>query len=42
MPLDQSIFLKIKSILVGSCNHSDICTFSFHPLKTITTGGEGL
>ena len=41
MPLDQSIFLKNKKYSVGSCNHSDICTFSFHPLKTITTGEGG-
>ena len=32
---------KNKKYLVGSCNHSDICTFSFHPLKTITTGEGG-
>ena len=30
-----------KKYLVGSCRHSDICTFSFHPLKTITTGEGG-
>lgn len=28
-------------INVGSCQHSDISTFSFHPLKTITTGEGG-
>ena len=27
---------------VGSCKHSDICTFSLHPLKTITTGEGGI
>jgi dTDP-4-amino-4,6-dideoxygalactose transaminase len=27
---------------VGSCKHSDICTFSFHPVKTITTGEGGV
>ncbi len=27
---------------IGSCNHSDIATFSFHPLKPITTGEGGL
>jgi dTDP-4-amino-4,6-dideoxygalactose transaminase len=27
---------------VGSCKHSDICTFSFHPVKTITTGEGGI
>ena len=27
-----------KKIGVGSCKHSDICTFSLHPLKSITSG----
>ena len=27
-----------KKYLIGSCRHSDFSTFSFHPLKTITTG----
>ena len=31
-----------KSYLIGSCKHSDISTFSFHPAKTITTGEGGL
>jgi len=31
-----------KKFTIGSCLHSDICTFSFHPLKTITTGEGGL
>ncbi len=26
---------------VGSCVHSDMCCFSFHPVKTITTGEGG-
>ena len=26
-----------KNYKIGSCNHADISTFSFHPLKTITT-----
>ena len=26
---------------IGSCMHSDICVFSFHPVKTITTGEGG-
>ena len=26
---------------VGSCKHSDICVFSFHPVKPITTGEGG-
>jgi len=35
-------FFKKKFFKVGSSFHSDICTFSFHPLKTITTGEGGL
>ena len=27
---------------IGSCVHSDISTFSLHPLKTITTGEGGI
>lgn len=27
---------------IGSCKHADICTFSLHPLKTITTGEGGI
>ena len=27
-----------KFYKIGSCKHSDISTFSLHPLKTITTG----
>ncbi|MDQ1519697.1 MAG: hypothetical protein QOI55_770 [Actinomycetota bacterium] len=26
---------------VGNCAHSDLCTFSFHPVKAITTGEGG-
>jgi len=33
---------KEKTYKVGSCTHSDICVFSFHPVKTITTGEGGL
>jgi dTDP-4-amino-4,6-dideoxygalactose transaminase len=29
-------------ICVGSCKHSDISTFSLHPVKTITSGEGGL
>ena len=32
---------KNKNYKIGSCKHSDISTFSFHPLKTITTGEGG-
>ena len=27
---------------IGSCNHSDITVFSFHPVKIVTTGEGGL
>ena len=33
---------KKKLIKVGSCLHSDICTFSLHPVKSITTGEGGI
>ena len=33
---------KKKNIKIGSCFHSDISTFSLHPLKTITTGEGGI
>jgi dTDP-4-amino-4,6-dideoxygalactose transaminase len=31
-----------KFIKIGSCKHSDICVFSLHPLKTITSGEGGV
>tara|TARA_B100001248_G_scaffold151410_1_gene113783 strand:- start:2267 stop:3445 length:1179 start_codon:yes stop_codon:yes gene_type:complete len=31
-----------KKDLVGNCKYSDLTTFSFHPLKTITTGEGGM
>ena len=31
-----------KNFKVGCCKHSDISTFSLHPLKTITTGEGGI
>lgn len=33
---------KKMSYKVGSCKHSDISTFSMHPLKTITSGEGGI
>ena len=33
---------KNKFYYVGSCSHSDISTFSFHPLKSITSGEGGM
>jgi UDP-4-amino-4,6-dideoxy-L-N-acetyl-beta-L-altrosamine transaminase len=38
----SSYIIKKKIYNVGECKHSDISTFSFHPLKTITTGEGGL
>ena len=35
-------FVKGKKYSIGSCRHSDICTFSLHPLKTITSGEGGI
>ena len=34
--------IKKKKFKIGSCKHSDISTFSLHPLKTITTGEGGI
>ena len=31
-----------KFLFIGSCSHSDISTFSLHPVKTITSGEGGL
>ncbi len=36
----EYFYLK-KSYKVGSCKHADVSLFSFHPLKTITTGEGG-
>jgi UDP-4-amino-4,6-dideoxy-N-acetyl-beta-L-altrosamine transaminase len=33
---------SIDQIKVGSCTHSDITVFSFHPVKIITTGEGGV
>ena len=41
MLLEPVIKLKIKSFKVGSCKHSDLSVFSFHPVKTITTAEGG-
>jgi dTDP-4-amino-4,6-dideoxygalactose transaminase len=37
-----SYYLKNSFYKVGSCKHSDLSVFSFHPLKTITTGEGGI
>lgn len=33
--------IKNKTFNIGSCEHSDLCVFSFHPVKPITTGEGG-
>ena len=33
---------KYKDDFVGSCKYSDVCIFSFHPVKIITTGEGGM
>ena len=33
---------SIDGVKVGSCTHSDITVFSFHPVKIITTGEGGM
>ena len=38
----SSYIYKKKIYKVGECKHCDLSTFSFHPLKTITTGEGGL
>tara|TARA_B100001057_G_C22869677_1_gene958198 strand:+ start:2012 stop:3154 length:1143 start_codon:yes stop_codon:yes gene_type:complete len=37
----SSYIYKNKKFKVGNAKHSDFTTFSFHPLKTITTGEGG-
>lgn len=32
---------KYKGLMIGSCSHSDMTVFSFHPVKHITTGEGG-
>jgi dTDP-4-amino-4,6-dideoxygalactose transaminase len=39
--LGSKYYFNKKLISVGSCKHSDISTFSFHPVKTITSGEGG-
>jgi dTDP-4-amino-4,6-dideoxygalactose transaminase len=40
--LGSKYFYNKKFLPIGSCKHSDISTFSLHPVKTITTGEGGL
>tara|TARA_B100000029_G_scaffold506764_1_gene590097 strand:+ start:487 stop:1668 length:1182 start_codon:yes stop_codon:yes gene_type:complete len=37
-----SYISKNRRCKVGSCKHADLSTFSFHPVKSITTGEGGL
>lgn len=38
----HAIGASYNDIKVGSCSHSDITVFSFHPVKIITTGEGGM
>jgi dTDP-4-amino-4,6-dideoxygalactose transaminase len=40
--LGSKYLFNKKFLSIGSCMHSDISTFSLHPLKTITSGEGGL
>jgi dTDP-4-amino-4,6-dideoxygalactose transaminase len=40
--LGSKYFFNKNFLSVGSCKHSDISTFSLHPVKTITSGEGGL
>jgi UDP-4-amino-4,6-dideoxy-N-acetyl-beta-L-altrosamine transaminase len=33
---------EYKGSRIGDCRHSDMCTFSFHPVKLMTTGEGGM
>ena len=33
---------KYKGVNIGSCHLSDLCVFSFHPVKIITSGEGGM
>jgi dTDP-4-amino-4,6-dideoxygalactose transaminase len=40
--IGASYTYKNKKYPIGSCKHSDICIFSLHPVKTITSGEGGI
>jgi dTDP-4-amino-4,6-dideoxygalactose transaminase len=40
--LGAKYYFKKRYVNIGSCKHSDISTFSLHPVKTITTGEGGI
>ncbi len=33
---------RYRGVQVGACNHADMAVFSFHPVKSITTGEGGM
>ena len=41
-PMSENHCGKYKKFRVGSCKFSDISTFSFHPVKPITTAEGGM
>lgn len=38
----HAIGARIGDTRIGNCHHSDLCVFSFHPVKIITTGEGGM
>lgn len=38
----HAIGAEFKGNLIGDCKYSDVCVFSFHPVKIITTGEGGM
>ena len=40
--LGSSYTFRNREYMVGSCKHSDISTFSMHPVKSITSGEGGI
>jgi len=40
--LGSKYFVKGKQFKCGDCKHADLATFSFHPVKHITTGEGGV
>ncbi|MTD94680.1 UDP-4-amino-4,6-dideoxy-N-acetyl-beta-L-altrosamine transaminase [Hyphomicrobium sp. xq] len=38
----HAVGAEYMSRKVGSCDHSDLCVFSFHPVKIVTTGEGGM
>jgi dTDP-4-amino-4,6-dideoxygalactose transaminase len=40
--LGSNYRIQKKNFLLGSCKHSDVSIFSFHPVKSITSGEGGM